>query len=164
MYPAYGLAPEGRVARFRENLAIIKRLWTEDKVTLDGRFSHLESIPMEPKPVQKPLPLIWFGGHAEAALRRAVELGDGYIGAGSTPMDVFVEDIKQLPPNFPKAKRLYLALGDNLPRLRVVWGVLRQARNGRSIGGMGITTANCRPDRAPQRCRREPCLAKPRFR
>jgi len=48
-------------------------------------------------------------------------------------MDVFVEDIKQLPPNFPKAKRLYLALGDNLPRLRVVWGVLRQARNGRSI-------------------------------
>jgi probable F420-dependent oxidoreductase len=121
-YPAYGLAPEGRVARFRENLAIIKRLWTEDKVTLDGRFSHLESIPMEPKPVQKPHPPIWFGGHAEAALRRAVELGDGYIGAGSTPMDLFLEDIKQLPPNFPKAKRLYLALGDNLPRLREWFG------------------------------------------
>jgi len=102
-YPAYGLAPEGRVARFRENLAIMKRLWTEEKVTLDGRFSHLMSIPMEPKPVQKPHPPIWFGGYAEAALRRrAVELGDGYIGASSAPMKAFLESIKQLPPDFPR--------------------------------------------------------------
>jgi probable F420-dependent oxidoreductase len=121
-YPAYGLSSEGGVTRFRENLEIMKRLWTEDKVTLDGRFSHLESIPMQPKPVQRPHPPIWIGGHAEAALRRAAELGDGYIGAGSTPMDVFLEDIKQLPADFPKAKRLYLALGDNLSRLREWFG------------------------------------------
>jgi probable F420-dependent oxidoreductase len=117
-YPAYGISPEGRVTRFRENLDILKRLWSEDKVTLPGRFLQLDGIPMEPKPVQKPHPPIWFGGHAEAALRRAVELGDGYIGAGSVPMDVFLDDIKKLPPQFPKAKRLYLALGDDLPRLR----------------------------------------------
>jgi probable F420-dependent oxidoreductase len=121
-YPAYGLAPEGRVTRFRENLAIMKRLWTEEKATLDGRFSQLERIPMEPKPVQKPHPPIWFGGHVAAALRRAVELGDAYIGAGSTPMKAFLESIKQLPPDFPKAKRLYLALGDSLPRLREWFG------------------------------------------
>ena len=121
-YPAYGLSPEGRVTRFRENLEIMKRLWTEDNVTLDGRFSHLESIPMQPKPVQRPHPPIWIGGHAEAALRRAAELGDGYIGAGSTPMNVFLEDIKKLPADFPKAKRLYLALGDNLSRLREWFG------------------------------------------
>ena len=121
-YPAYGLPPEDRVARFRENLEIMKRLWTEDKVTLDGRFSHLVSIPMQPKPVQRPHPPIWLGGHVEAALRRAAELGDGYIGAGSTPMDVFLDDIKQLPADFPKAKRLYLTLGDNLSRLREWFG------------------------------------------
>ncbi|HTV66272.1 MAG TPA: TIGR03619 family F420-dependent LLM class oxidoreductase [Bryocella sp.] len=121
-YSAYGITPEGRVSRFRENLDIMKRLWTEERVTLHGRFTQLDNIPMEPKPVQKPHPPIWFGGHAEAALRRAVELGDGYIGAGSIPMDVFLEDIKQLPPDFPKAKRLYLALGDNLPRLKEWFG------------------------------------------
>jgi len=121
-YPAYGLSPEGRVSRFRENLDIMKRLWTEDRVTLQGRFSQLDGIPMQPKPVQKPRPPIWFGGHAEAALRRAVELGDGYIGAGSTPTKAFLQDIKHLPPDFPKAKRLYLALGDNLPRLREWFG------------------------------------------
>jgi probable F420-dependent oxidoreductase len=111
-YPAYGLAPEGRVGRFRENLNIMKRLWTEDKVTFSGRFAQLDSVAMEPKPMQKPHPPIWFGGHVESALQRAVELGDGYIGAGSIPMNTFLDDIKKLPPNFPKA------LGDNLPRLR----------------------------------------------
>ena len=121
-YPAYGLTPEGRVTRFRENLEIMKRLWSEAAVTLHGRFSQLENITMEPKPVQKPYPPIWFGGRAEAALRRAVELGNAYIGAGSTPMEVFLEDIKKLPPQFPKAKRLYLALGENLPRLREWFG------------------------------------------
>jgi probable F420-dependent oxidoreductase len=118
LYPAYGLSSEGRVTRFRENLEIMKRLWTEPQVTLEGRYAHLKAIAMEPKPVQKPHPPIWFGGRAPAALRRAVELGDGYIGAGSTPMESFLEDIKQLPPDFPKAKRLYLALGDDLARLR----------------------------------------------
>src|SRR6188472_3158930 len=71
---------------------------------------------------KEPHPTLWFGGHAEAALRRAAELGDGYIGAGSTPMDAFLEDIKQLPADYPKAKRLYLALGDNLFRLREWFG------------------------------------------
>jgi hypothetical protein len=37
-------------------------------------------------------------------------------------MEVFLNDIQQLPPEFPKAKRLYLALGDNLPRLREWFG------------------------------------------
>lgn len=117
-YGAYGITADGRVSRFRENLEIMKRLWTDEKVTFAGRFSQLDGVFMEPKPVQKPHPPIWFGGHAEAALRRAIEMGDGYIGAGSIPMETFLEDIKQLPPEFYKAKRLYVAVGDNLPRLR----------------------------------------------
>lgn len=37
-------------------------------------------------------------------------------------MDSFLQDIKQLPPRFPKAKRLYVALGENLPRLKEWFG------------------------------------------
>jgi hypothetical protein len=51
-----------------------------------------------------------------------VELRDACVGAGSTPVAAFLDDIKQLPADFPKAKRLYLALGDNLPRLREWFG------------------------------------------
>lgn len=122
LYPAYGLSPEGRVSRFRENLEIMKQLWTQERVTMPGRFSQLDNIPMQPKPVQKPHPPIWFGGHVEEALRRAVELGDGYIGAGSIPISTFLEDVKKLPPQFPKAKRLYLAFGESLPRLQEWFG------------------------------------------
>lgn len=122
LYSAYGLSQEDRVARFRENLEIMKRLWTDERVVFSGKFAQLERVPMEPKPVQKPYPPIWFGGRADAVLRRAVELGQGYIGAGSTPLDTFLEDIKKLPVDFPKAKRLYVAIGDDLPRLRQWFG------------------------------------------
>ena len=73
---------------------------------------------MEPKPIQKPHPPIWFGGRADAVFQRAIELGDGDIGAGSTSIGNFLNDIKSLPSQLPKAKRLYVALGDELPRLR----------------------------------------------
>jgi hypothetical protein len=39
--------PKAVVTRFRENLEISKRPWTEDRVTLKGRFSQPDNIPME---------------------------------------------------------------------------------------------------------------------
>ncbi len=101
-YPAYGLPPEGRVTRFRENLEIMKRLWTEDKVTLDGRFSHLESIPMQPKPVQRPHPPIWFGGHVEVALRRAVEWETATSARARHRWMLFWKTSNSCPPTFRK--------------------------------------------------------------
>ena len=101
-YPAYGLSREGRVTRFRENLEIMKRLLTEDKVTLDGRFSHLENIQMQPEPVQRPHPTLWFGGHAEAALRRAAELGDGYMARARHRWMFFWKTSNSCPPTFQK--------------------------------------------------------------
>ena len=45
-----------------EQLEVITRLWTEDEVTFKGRFYDLEKVTLEPKPVQKPYPPIWYGG------------------------------------------------------------------------------------------------------
>jgi len=119
-YPAYGLAPEGRVARFRENLAIMKRLWTEEKVTLDGRFSHLMSIPMEPKPVQKPHPPIWFGGGRVTPPRGGARRWLHWCQLGAH--ESVPREHQAVAPGLSEAKRLYLALGDNLPRLREWFG------------------------------------------
>ena len=109
----------GRV-RFAEGLRLMKRLWTEPRVTLAGEFFRLENASMEPKPVQKPHPPLWFGGHHPQALRRAVELGDGFIGAGSASTATFAEEMTVLrgilaergraPQSFPAGKRVYLAL------------------------------------------------------
>src|SRR6202790_2592044 len=56
----------GRVTRFREELELMRALWTQTKVTLQGRFYHLENETMAPKPVQTPHLPIWMGvGHPD---------------------------------------------------------------------------------------------------
>ncbi|PYM14356.1 MAG: LLM class F420-dependent oxidoreductase [Candidatus Rokuibacteriota bacterium] len=61
-----------------EYIEIFKTLWTEDEPTFNGRFYSFDGITMYPKPVQKPHPPIWVGGHSKAAVRRAARLGDAW--------------------------------------------------------------------------------------
>ena len=120
IYPALGLAAERRAARFAEGLRLMKRLWTEPRVTFAGEFFRLDDVAMEPKPLQKPHPPLWFGGHHPNALRRAAELGDGFLGAGSISTGPFVEQVKLVraflaergrdPASFPIGKRIYIAI------------------------------------------------------
>jgi probable F420-dependent oxidoreductase len=120
VYPAFGLTAERRAARFAEGLRVMKRLWTEPQMTADGEFYRLENASLQPRPLQTPHPPLWFGGHHPLALRRAVELGDGFIGAGSASTATFAEQMKVLrailaergrdSASFPIGKRVYLAI------------------------------------------------------
>src|SRR4051794_23288816 len=86
---AFGVEHGSRLGRFNEALRILKALWTEDSVTLDGKYWQLRDVSMEPKPVQQPHPPIWFGVHHPDALRRAARHADGFIGAGGTSTEQF---------------------------------------------------------------------------
>ena len=120
IYPAFGLVAEARAERFAEGLRLVRRLWTEERVTFEGRFFRLRNASMQPKPVQTPHPPLWFGGHHPNALRRAVELGQGFVGAGSVGTATFVEEVRVLrgilrdagrdPARFPVGKRVYIAV------------------------------------------------------
>jgi probable F420-dependent oxidoreductase len=120
VYPAYGLRPERRAARFEEGLTVMKRLWTEPRVTMKGEFFDLDSASIAPRPAQKPHPPLWFGGHHPNALKRAVAMGDGFIGAGSASTAAFADQARQLrlfiadarrdPAAFPIGKRVYIAV------------------------------------------------------
>ena len=128
MFSAFDADPESFVARFSEGLALMKALWTEPEVDFDGRFWQLRSASMEPKPFQKPWPPIWIGGSHPNALRRAVRLGDGFIGAGSSTTADFVEHVRVVraalaetgrdPGGFRIAKRVYLGIDDDAERGR----------------------------------------------
>jgi probable F420-dependent oxidoreductase len=74
-----------RAARTDEAVALIKRLWTEDRVTHDGRFYPVGDLTLRPRPVQQPHPDVWFGGHSAPALRRTGRLGDGWLPSFVTP-------------------------------------------------------------------------------
>jgi probable F420-dependent oxidoreductase len=126
VYPAFGLSAQRRAARFTEGVTLMKRLWTESRVTFEGEFYRLKDIPMEPKPRQRPHPPIWFGAHHPDALRRAVALGDAFMGAGSLSTAKFAEEVTLLrrtletagrdPAAFPVAKRVYIAVDPDRAR------------------------------------------------
>lgn len=67
-----------RGARQAEQVEVMRKLWTEELVTLHGRFHKLEAVTMLPRPVQRPIP-IWFGGSSDAVVKRAARIGDGWM-------------------------------------------------------------------------------------
>lgn len=74
-----------RGAVTNEYLQIFKELWKNTAPNFDGKFCKVADVGFEPKPVQKPHPPIWIGGHSTAALRRAARLGDGWMPIGLRP-------------------------------------------------------------------------------
>jgi probable F420-dependent oxidoreductase len=125
-YAAFGISPQRRVRRFVEGIEVMKALWTEPSVQYAGEFWRLDGIAQEPKPVQKPHPPLWFGARQPAALRRAVRLGNGFMGAGSSSTQDFKNQVQQVrgfldeaqrhPATFTISKRVYVAVDDDKKR------------------------------------------------
>ena len=99
-FPAKGLG-----VRSGEVIGILKALWTERRASFEGTLWHFADLPMEPKPVQRPHPPIWLGGNRPPALRRAAEVADGWIGAGSSSTADFAERVKVLAGFLSQAGR-----------------------------------------------------------
>ncbi|MBS1848383.1 MAG: TIGR03619 family F420-dependent LLM class oxidoreductase [Actinobacteria bacterium] len=76
---AAGLDPTTRGRRLDEAIALTRRLWTDDTVAADGEFYRFDPVGFAPKPVQAGGPPILVGGESQAAMRRAILLGDGWI-------------------------------------------------------------------------------------
>ena len=77
-FSLYGVALEKRGARFEEQLAIMKALWTRDRVDFRGAYYTMQGR-LEPRPVQQPYPPLWVGGWGDITLRRAATLADNWI-------------------------------------------------------------------------------------
>ena len=77
-YEALGQDWKTRGARQAEQVEVLRRLWSEDLVTFNGRFHTLKEVSIVPPPVQRPIP-VWFGGTSDAVVMRAARLGDGWM-------------------------------------------------------------------------------------
>lgn len=86
-----GVPFKQRAARMEESITLMKKLWTEDEVTFEGRFWSLDGVKPHLKPVQSPHPPIWIGAHSMAGTRRAGRLGDGYACPPETPIPEVAE-------------------------------------------------------------------------
>ena len=77
-YEALGKDFSNRGERLEEQVALLRRLWTERTVTHEGVHERVTGAGLAPLPVQRPIP-IWFGAVAERALRRVGRLADGWF-------------------------------------------------------------------------------------
>jgi alkanesulfonate monooxygenase SsuD/methylene tetrahydromethanopterin reductase-like flavin-dependent oxidoreductase (luciferase family) len=67
-----------RGRRVQEQITVLRALFTQEKVTFHGRWHRLVAVGIRPLPMRRPIP-IWIGGQADAALRRAAMVGDGWM-------------------------------------------------------------------------------------
>jgi len=117
-----GFRVDQRGARLSETVELMRALWQPGPTSFDSEHHHLDEVPMGPKPPAGAVP-IWLAGSAPPALARAARLGDGWIGAGSAPLDAFPAQCQGVldalaergrdPEEFPRSRRVYLAVADS---------------------------------------------------
>ena len=128
-FAAFGVDKDTFISYFTEGLQLMKAAWSDEpRVTFHGRFRDVDDLPVQPKPVQRPHPPIWFGGLAPKALARAVRHGDSFLGAGSSTTEAFAGAVKIVrselaeqhkdPTQFTIGKRVYLMLDDDAAKAR----------------------------------------------
>ncbi|MGH2451194.1 MAG: LLM class F420-dependent oxidoreductase [Candidatus Limnocylindria bacterium] len=77
-FEALGQSFRDRGRRIEEQIAVMRRLWSEEIVDHTGRWHRIDRAGLNPLPVQRPIP-VWMGGGAEPAMRRIARIADGWF-------------------------------------------------------------------------------------
>ncbi len=81
-FEALGVPYTERGPMTDEYLRVILELWTNPNPSFDGRYVRLHDVHAEPRPRRQPHPPILVGGYSKKAIRRAVEIGQGWLPDG----------------------------------------------------------------------------------
>ena len=92
-----------------EYIQLFKELWTKDNPEFQGEHYQLSESGFQPKPVQKPHPPIWIGGHTNPAIRRAAKYGDGWMPIGLRPPAIL--EPEELAEKITRLRRLTMEAG-----------------------------------------------------
>lgn len=119
-FNAFGTTMKQSGKRFEECLTAVKRLWSEDFVTMEASYFKLDGANCTVMPVQKPMPQVWIGANANVGIRRAARMADTWfinphnkIDTISEQMEVYkraLEDCgKPFPDELPMAREVFVA-------------------------------------------------------
>ena len=85
-FEAFGVSLKERAARFTESVALMRRLWTGEKVTFAGKYYRVTDHAISLKPTRPGGPPVWVAGLVEAAVKRAARIGDAWLIANATTL------------------------------------------------------------------------------
>jgi alkanesulfonate monooxygenase SsuD/methylene tetrahydromethanopterin reductase-like flavin-dependent oxidoreductase (luciferase family) len=78
-FNAFGIPLSERAPRFNEAIGLMRRLWTEDRVTHQGRFYTINDAGLSVKPVRPGGPPLYIAAQAEVPVKRAARIGDAWL-------------------------------------------------------------------------------------
>ncbi len=126
-FALYGVDLEKRGARFEEQLAIMRGLWSGARVSFKGTYYTVEGR-LEPGPVQKPHPPLWIGGWGDITLRRAATLADNWIPGPTADLERLLRAKSQFLENRRAAGRAEPIVEWPLTRDLIIADTDRKAR------------------------------------
>jgi alkanesulfonate monooxygenase SsuD/methylene tetrahydromethanopterin reductase-like flavin-dependent oxidoreductase (luciferase family) len=103
---AYGVDFSTRPSRMDEFLQIVRRLWSGEVLSFEGRHFNLTNAFIAPPPPRGHIPL-FVGAYSEKAMLRVAKYGDGYLGAAEL-YDVYAAKLSECG-KAPSAGRFYQA-------------------------------------------------------
>jgi alkanesulfonate monooxygenase SsuD/methylene tetrahydromethanopterin reductase-like flavin-dependent oxidoreductase (luciferase family) len=142
-FAALGIPRERRLARLREGVEVIERLWTGAEVHYHGEEYRLEGVTLSLTPVQRPRPPIWLGASSERVATRVAGLGDALVLSSHVPvsglerqLQAYREERRRLgappPADVPVLRNVFVgeddrsALEEALPYLEASYGRFQQ--------------------------------------
>ena len=87
-FEAFHVSLRDRPGRMREEVEVIRALWTKPTVDYSGRYFNYRNVMLRPQPKQKPAPPVWVAAKKKAAVELAAQVGDAWFADPITPLEV----------------------------------------------------------------------------
>jgi alkanesulfonate monooxygenase SsuD/methylene tetrahydromethanopterin reductase-like flavin-dependent oxidoreductase (luciferase family) len=118
-FQTFGVPLNERAQRMNESIEIMRRLWTEDKITHDGKIFRINDLGIGLKPQRKGGPPIWLAAVVDAAVKRAARVGDAWLITNFAHLSVLVPQMamyrqqlaeagKEFPAEAPITRECYI--------------------------------------------------------
>lgn len=109
-----------------EYIDAFRAIWTQERVTFHGKYTNVDDLLIDPKPVQKPYPPIWVGGESGPSMRRAARIGDGWYPIGSNNAHL-LDSLPRLEAGIARLRKMTAAAGRDPAAVGVIYRVKRYA-------------------------------------
>ena len=149
-FDSFGIPLAERAPRFAEAIRLMRRLWTEDRVTFEGRFYSVKDHGIGLKPVRPGGPPIYIAAQVDAAIKRAARIGDAWLIVPSTGLDTVVQQMRlyraalaeagRTPEEYPISRECYVG-SSHATAFEECRGALEYKYNAYASWGLGASHA-----------------------